>query len=264
MPYMNPKEILEWPYSTFTDIKKKQGWRLMAEFVNHTSGFIAPSQHLAKSLIKNGAHTPCHVIPNGVFLDRYNNAKASDSPLQKQPGEKFILCVGRLSGEKRQKVLVEAMKYLKTPNVRLVLVGTGPSDDDLRRQAVHLGIEDKVLFAGHQNADNVAAIMQQADVFVQSSYRFDNQPMVILEAIASGLPMVYCDNKLTEGLNKENAMLTRGRSGRAFAKTFDELFADPERMTSMAKASLKTAKEFDVMRLAKKMIELYQAADPIV
>ncbi|HEU5121278.1 MAG TPA: glycosyltransferase [Candidatus Saccharimonadales bacterium] len=260
MPFTSPRELLDWPRSTFGDIKKKQGWRLMAEFVNHTSGFVAPSRHLAKTLIKNGAHTPCHVIPNGIFLERYKTSKASDSPLKKSPGEKFILNVGRLSGEKRQKVLVDAMKYLKTPNVRLVLVGTGPCDDELREQAEYLKVADKIIFAGHQPADKVAAIMKQADLFVQSSYRFDNQPMVILEAIASGLPMVYCDSNLTEGLTKENAHLTRGRSGRTFAKAFDELLSDGERLKKMSRASLKVSKEFDVMHLAEKMIEIYKSA----
>jgi 1,2-diacylglycerol 3-alpha-glucosyltransferase len=260
MPYLHPREVLTWPNSTFTQIKKKQGWRLIAEFVNHTSGFIAPSKHLAKTLIANGATVDCYVIPNGVFLERYKAAKASDSPLEKQSGERFILCVGRLSGEKRQRILVDAMKNVKTSGAKLVLVGTGPSGEELRQQAARLGIADKVLFAGHQDSARVAAIMKQSDVFVQSSYRFDNQPMVILEAIASGLPMVYCDNKLTEGLTKENALLTRGRSGKAFAKAFDELFADPDRLKAMSKASRTIAKEFDVMRLARQMIELYKSA----
>lgn len=263
MPYTNPREILDWPKATFSEIKKKQGWRLMAEFVNHTSGFVSPSKHLAKTLIKHGAHTPCHVIANGIFLDRYKQAKASDSPLTKPRGHKFILCVGRLSGEKRQKVLVESMQYLTTPNVSLVLVGTGPCDDELREQAEELGVADRVIFAGHQSPEMVAAIMQQADMFVQASYRFDNQPMVILEAIASGLPMVYCDNNLTEGLTKENALLTRGRTGRAFAKAFDTLLGDDARLAKMSRASHKISKEFDVMHLATQMIELYRTA-PVI
>ncbi len=263
MPYVHPREILDWPKSTFSDIKKKQGWRLIAEFVNTTSGFVAPSKHLAKTLIANGAKVECHVIPNGVFIDRYKKSKASDSPLKKEKNEKFILCVGRLSGEKRQRVLIDAMQHVKTPHVKLVLVGTGPSDEELREQAARLGVEDKVIFAGHQDSPTVAAIMKQADMFVQSSYRFDNQPMVILEAIASGLPLIYCDDKLTEGLTSENALLTRGRSGRAFAKAFDELLANPERMAAMSKASVKVSKDFDVMHLAEKMIELYQSAPPL-
>jgi len=263
LPYNNVKEIREWPRSTWTEIKKKQGWRLMAEFVNHTSAFVAPSHHLAKTLVENGAQAPCHVIPNGVFLDQYNNSKASDSLVKKRPGEKLIICVGRLSGEKRQRILIDAMKVLKTPNVRLVLVGTGPSVEMIQKKTHDLGLDDKVIFAGLQNSAMVAAMMKQADVFVQASYHFDNQPMVLLEAIASGLPIVYCDNRLKEGLTLENALLTKGRSGRAFAKAFDELLTDDEKLKSMSRASRQVAKEFDVLRLAQTMVDLYETA-PIV
>jgi 1,2-diacylglycerol 3-alpha-glucosyltransferase len=263
LPYNNVKEIRGWPKSTWNEIKKKQGWRLMAEFVNHTSGFVAPSHHLAKTLIENGAQTQCHVIPNGVFLDQYNDSKASNSPIKKRPGERLIICVGRLSGEKRQRVLIDAMKMLKTPNVRLVLVGTGPSVDSIQKRAQELGVDDKVIFAGLQGADMVASMMKQADIFVQSSYHFDNQPMVILEAIASGLPVVYCDNRLKEGLTPDNALLSNGRSGSAFAKAFDELLTDDERLKVMSRASRQVAKDFDVLRLARKMVELYETA-PIV
>lgn len=263
LPYKHRREILEWPRSTWVDIKKKQGWRLMAEFVNHTSAFIAPSQHLAKTLLENGAETPCHMIPNGVFLDQYIRSKANDSPLKKHANEKLIICVGRLSGEKRQRVLIDAMKYLHTPNVRLVLVGIGPSEAFLREKACELRVDDRVIFAGYQNSQVVGAMMKQADIFVQSSYHFDNQPMVILEAIASGLPVVYCDKRLKEGLTLENALLANGRSGRAFAKAFDELLTDEARLKAMSRASCQVSKEFDVMRLAQKMIDLYKTA-PIV
>lgn len=263
MPYGHPREILNWPKSTFSEIKRKQGWRLIAAFVNTTSGFVAPSHHLAKTLIANGAKVGCHVIPNGVFIERYQKSKASDSPIQKQQGERFILCVGRLSGEKRQRILIDAMKYLKIANTKLILVGGGPSDEELREQVMRLGVADKVVFAGQQDSATVAAMMKQADIFVQSSYHFDNQPMVILEAIASGLPVVYCDSRLQEGLTPENAWLTRGRSGQAFAKAFDELLADPDKLKAMSHASRQVAKDFDVLCLAQKMVDLYGTA-PII
>jgi 1,2-diacylglycerol 3-alpha-glucosyltransferase len=144
-----------------------------------------------------------------------------------------------------------------------VLVGTGPQAEAMQKKADDLDVSDKVIFAGLQSSNVVAAMMKQADFFVQSSYRFDNQPMVILEAIATGLPVVYCDNHLKEGLTSENALLTSGRSGRAFAKAFDELLGDDDRMKAMSRASRQVAKEFDVLRLAQKMVDLYETA-PIV
>lgn len=263
LPFSDTKEIMASSRSDLRNILKKQGWKLMAEFTNHTSGFIAPSEHLAKTLIDHGARSECHVLPNGVMLERYAAAKASDSPITKRPGEKLIICVARLSAEKRQATIVEAMKYLKAKNVRLVLVGEGPLGEKLEALAEAYGVHERIVFAGAQSSASVAALMKQADIFTLPSYRFDNQPMVILEAIASGLPIVYCDNKLKEGLTSENALLTRGRSARAFATAFDELLADDEKRSAMARASKQVAKNFDINNLAKKMIELYQSA-PVV
>lgn len=263
LPFSSAREIMASSRSDLRNILKKQGWRLMAEFANHTSGFIAPSEHLAKTLIKHGARTPCYILPNGVRLERYASAKASDSPITKRPGEKLIICVARLSAEKRQATIIEAMKYLKADNVRLVLVGPGPLAGQLEQLAAKHGVSDRVVFAGSHSSDAIAAMLKQADIFTLPSYRFDNQPMVILEAIASGLPMVYCDNKLKEGLTPDNALLTRGRGPKSFAKAFDELLADDDKRAAMARASRQVAKSFDVDRLAKQMVELYQNA-PII
>lgn len=263
LPFNDTKEIMGWSRTRLRETMKKQGWKLMAEFTNHTSGFIAPSEHLAKTLIEHGARSECHVLPNGVRLERYRNAKASDSPIVKRPGEKLIVCVARLSAEKRQATIVEAMKYLKHKNARLILVGDGPLTDQLQALAEAYGVHERIVFTGSQNSDAVAALMKQADIFTLPSYRFDNQPMVILEAIASGLPIIYCDNKLKEGLTPENALLTRGRSARAFATAFDELLDDDDRRKAMSRASKQVAKNFDVDRLAKKMVELYKNA-PVI
>jgi glycosyltransferase involved in cell wall biosynthesis len=264
MPFRDVNELRELPKSTWTDIVHKQGWRLMAEFVNHSSAFVSPSQHLAKTLIDNGVKVPCNIIPNGVFLDQYVTSDVNDSPIAKKSSERFIISVGRLSGEKRQFTLVNMMKTLKIRNTKLILVGIGPSEKSLKKRVHDLGLEDKVVFAGYQTPSMVAAMMKQANIFALSSYRFDNQPMVILEAIASGLPVVYCDNRLKEGLTSNNSVLTKGRSGTAFAKTVDELLANEALMASMSKASVVVSQNYDVMNLAKKMVELYETAPAMV
>jgi 1,2-diacylglycerol 3-alpha-glucosyltransferase len=263
LPFGNTKEIMGWSRSDLKAIMKKQGWKLMAEFANHTSGLIAPSQHLAKTLVDHGAKVDCHVLSNGVKLEKYTAARASDSPINKQKDEKFIICVARLSAEKRQATIVESMKYVKTKNARLILVGDGPLREKLEALAETYGVSDRIIFTGPQSGANVAAMMKQADLFTLPSYRFDNQPMVILEAIASGLPVVYCDNKLKEGLTPENALLTKGRSAKSFAVAFDQLLADSDKRAVMSRASKQIAKQFDINRQAKKMVKLYQSA-PVI
>ena len=103
-----------------------QGWRLTAAFANKCEACISPSKHLARILIDEGGLTaPCYVRPNGIDTKRYRDADPADSPISKKPGEKFIISVARLSPEKRQKALIEALPHISDRNVALVLTGGG-------------------------------------------------------------------------------------------------------------------------------------------
>ncbi len=260
LPFSSAREIRALSQLESADIKKKQGWRLMAAIVNKDDVCIAPSHHLAETLRENGTNIPIYVMPNGISLDEYRRSKASDSPLTKKPGEKFIICVARVSGEKRQRVLVEMMPQLADKKVKLILVGDGPESNNLKELSYRLGVGDRVIFTGLQPPAVVAAMLKQASIFTLPSYRFDNQPMVFLEAIASGLPVVYCDDKLTEGLTPANAHLTEGIEAKDFAAAFNELLSDPKRLASMSKASVQIAAHFDRHELAKRLVGYYEAA----
>lgn len=258
LPFGSAKEIRELTTAEKGEIRKKQGWRLIAACVNQADVGIAPSQHLLETLKDNGTTVPLHVLPNGISLERYCQSRAEDSPIAKKSGEKFIVCVARVSGEKRQRVLIEAMRDVETHNVKLVIVGDGPEREYLEELSHTIGVDKKVIFTGLQPPEVVAAILKQSDIFTLPSYHFDNQPMSILEAIASGLPIVYCDEKLTEGLGADNAVLTDGIEGSDFAKAFDAVLNDETRRQEMSKASLKRSKNFDRLALAERLVHSYE------
>lgn len=258
LPVGSRDELRSMNRSAIKEMFSRQGWRLTAAFANQCDACISPSKHLAKILVDEGGLTvPCHIFPNGINTKRYRDASAENSPIDKQPGDKFIISVARLSPEKRQKALIEAMPHITDLKVRLVLVGGGPYEKELRAVTKELGVENRVIFTGMQSSDSVASILKQADVFSLASYHFDNQPMTFLEAASSGLPIVYCDEQMTEGLTKKNAILTDGIEGEDFAKVFNELFADPERLAALSKGALSVAKQFDSVTMAKKMVALY-------
>ena len=260
LPKASREQLRSMSKSTIKDIMSRQGWRLMAAFANKCDACIAPSKHLERMLIEDGGLTvPCYVFPNGIDTKRYKKASAADSPIEKRPGEKFIISVARLSPEKRQRTLIEAMPHIRSKEVKLVLVGGGPYEKELRYRVEELDVSDRVIFAGMRSGDEVAAMLKQADVFSLASYHFDNQPMTFLEAAASGLPIVYCDERMTEALTKNNAVLTKGIEGEDFAKAFNDLFAHPEKIEKLSRGALSVAKKFDSTAMAKKMVELYES-----
>jgi glycosyltransferase involved in cell wall biosynthesis len=152
------------------------------------------------------------------------------------------------------------MRHVKTPHAKLVLVGEGPSLARYKKLAASYGLEEKIIFTGLQSAEAVAAMLKQSDIFCLASYRFDNQPMVILEAIASGLPVVYCDDNLQEGLTTKNSILTEGQDSESFARAFDELLGDQKRLKMMSDASLELAQKFDTIQLAKRLVKYYKGS----
>lgn len=102
---------------------------------------------------------------------------------------KTFVTVGRLSAEKNHARLLDAFArvHRSHPATQLVIVGSGPLLGALERRAHVLGVSAAVIFAGHQA--NPHAIMAASDCFVLSS-DYEGQPMVLLEALMVGLPIV--------------------------------------------------------------------------
>lgn len=259
LPFKDRKEIRELRKEDAKSLMKRQGWRLTAEFANRCDYCIAPSKHLSEILIDAGLTTPNSVFPNCIATSKYQAATPASSPLTKLAGEKYIVCVARLSAEKRQHVLIDAIEQMNDPDVKLILVGNGPTEDELIATAAERGLSDQVIMTGPLNGDQVAGVLKQADLFVLPSYHFDNQPMVFLEAAACGIPIVYCDERLTEGLTPKNSVLTDGIEGDAFAKVFTNLLHDDKKRASLAAGALEVVKDFDSIEMAKKLVKLYEA-----
>ena len=259
LPVSSREQLSGMGRGAIKDILSRQGWRLTAAFANQCDACISPSRHLAQLLVdEGGLQVPCHIIPNGIPMQRYRQARVGNSPITKRRGEKFIISVARLSPEKRQQALIEALPHIPGQHIKLVLVGGGPFETELRQRAQELGVAERVIFTGMQSPEAVAALLKQADVFSLASYHFDNQPMTFLEAASSGLPIVYCDERMTEGLTPHNAILTSGIEGQDFATVFNELFADPERLKALGRGSRQVARQFDASMLARKVVAVYQ------
>jgi len=108
-------------------------------------------------------------------------------------GTPVVLSVSRLVPIKNVALFVDAMAIVlrSRPDVRGIVVGDGPLEADLKRRAAALGLSG-VTFAGYVAQGELPAWYRAADLFALSS-DFDNSPNVVLEAMASGLPVVATD-----------------------------------------------------------------------
>jgi len=129
------------------------------------------------------------IIPNGIDIDHWTRNDEVREAARRRSGleDRFVwLAVGRLDPVKDQATLLRAFACL-SGSAHLLLAGTGPLEQALRRLSRELGIADRVNFLGFQN--DVLNWMRQADAFVLTS-RCEGLPLALLEACACELPAV--------------------------------------------------------------------------
>jgi CDP-glycerol glycerophosphotransferase (TagB/SpsB family)/glycosyltransferase involved in cell wall biosynthesis len=137
---------------------------------------------------------------------------------------KTFVNVARLSPEKNHARLIRAFAKVRehSSETRLVIVGSGGLERELKELAKTLGVRDYVTFAGH--VENPFAIMAKADCFVLSS-DYEGQPMVVLEARTLGLPIISTRFDSVEGSVPHQAGLVVEQSDDALAEGMQRFLA---------------------------------------
>jgi len=130
------------------------------------------------------------ILKNAIEAEKFVFQKAVRDKYRNEMGlsDNFVIGhVGRFVYPKNHKFLMDVFHAAskKIPNARLLLVGEGPLERDVKNQADAYGLADKVIFTGLRN--DVHNLMQAMDVFCLPS-RFEGFPIVLIEAQASGLP----------------------------------------------------------------------------
>ncbi len=195
----------------------------------------------------------CGVIPE-EFLDARNDRGADDGVLT-------ILCVGRLVEGKGQTLLLRAAQRLAAMGVpaRVVLVGDGPSRASFEAEASRCGVD--VCFTGAVGTDALPKLLCEADVFCLPSFA-EGVPVVLMEAMASGLPVVATRITGVPELVEDGVsgyVVTAGRDD-VLADALAKIARDPARAREMGAAGqAKVCEEFDIRRSAQLLEPLFAA-----
>lgn len=147
--------------------------------------------------LRGGAARPDKLVylPNAVDTHRFAPRPEVRQPKRQELGlgEEFIwLAVGRLEEAKDYPTLLRAFALVRErhPQARLLVVGAGSLEEQVKRLASELGLGESVRFLGLRT--DIPELMNAADAYVMSS-AWEGMPMVLLEAHASGLPIVATD-----------------------------------------------------------------------
>lgn len=161
---------------------------------NAVNAIVAPSQPILDVLRQYGVKTSAEVIATGLQAQSFEHADGAAFRAKHDiaPQRPVMLYVGRVAYEKNIGFLLRMTAELrkKQPDALLVITGEGPAEHSLHQQAKALQLEDNVKFIGYlDRATQLNACYRAADVFVFSS-KTETQGLVLLEAMAQGVPVV--------------------------------------------------------------------------
>lgn len=237
----------------------------LKSFMRKCHHIVVPSQSML-DIVRNtyGLETQYTVIPTGISLEDYQNG--SRDVLRQQHGweeNTIMISVGRLAKEKNWAFFLDAASRCiqQHPNLRVVLLGDGPDRKNLERHAEKLGIASYVEFLGDVPFQQVPAYLQAADFFGFASTS-ETQGLVTLEALAAGLPVVAVDAPGTRDIvqNGDQGILVT-EDAAAFAQAVDDLLSQPERFTQFQQAARRRAEQFEIHKMAEKLLSVYAQAN---
>ena len=161
---------------------------------NAVDTVVVPSSAMAERLGRYGVTAPLRILPTGIPLDRYARGDGASFRASRgiDPARPLALYVGRVAHEKNIGFLLEALVQAqhRCPAAMLLITGEGPAMTDLKKQAAQLGIGESVRFLGYLDREReLPDCYAAANVFVFAS-RTETQGLVLLEAMAAGLPVI--------------------------------------------------------------------------
>jgi glycosyltransferase involved in cell wall biosynthesis len=235
-------------------------WPIQAA-ARRVDGVIAISSRIARAS-DEGGWPSVRFIPNGIDL-RAQNGVAPPRPRARRSlgleGDPIVLFVGRLSHQKGVDVLLEAWTRFieRRPLARLIVLGEGPERLALCGQAERIGIERSVDFRGLR--DDVAAHYAASDLCVFPS-RHEGHPIVLLEAMAAGLPVIATRVSGTEDVIEDgrNGLLAPPEEPEELLRVLLRLSGDPVMAARLGAEARKTVEErYDINRVAEETLCFY-------
>ncbi|WP_026409250.1 glycosyltransferase family 4 protein [Actinomyces dentalis] len=217
---------------------------------------VALNEEVRSSICREYALPPSAVpvVGNGIDLDAFRG------PQRRGPrgAGARLLCVARLAPAKNHALLLRTVARLRESgrDVSLTLVGDGPLRGALEERARELGISERVRFAGRRT--DTAAFYRDCDLFVLLS-DYEGMPMSIIEAMASGLPVVATRaggvaELVDDGVNGALVEADAAAAAGAIAAICD----DPALYARLSAGAVRTSSPYSAEAMMEKYVDLYR------
>jgi len=221
---------------------------------------VVPSGFLRQVFARFGLTV--EVVPNVVDLSRFAPQQADSGP---RPGAPHIIVTRNLEPIYDIEAALRALAIVRKtlPGARMTIAGSGPERNRLSELAAALGLMEHATFSGRLDNDRMGELYRQADLFLNPSL-VDNMPISILEALASGVPVVTTDVGGIPFLveHQKTAILVSPRDADAMARALLDLLADPRKAARFASAGRDLVQQYAWQNVRGRLFEVYSEIAP--
>jgi glycosyltransferase involved in cell wall biosynthesis len=219
--------------------------------LRRASVVVVPSGFLEAIFSRFGIAS--EIVPNVVDLERF-------APGESHVGPPHLIVTRNLEEIYDLPTALRAFARVrdKFPGARLTVAGSGPLRDDLERFAAALGIAQDVTFTGRVENERIPELYRAADLLLNPS-RIDNMPISLLEAMASGVPIVSTNVGGIPYLVRhgETALLVAPGDALAMAAAAVRVLEDPVFGRRLRAAGLDAAQAYTWSRVRRKLFAVY-------
>ncbi|MDP2694691.1 MAG: glycosyltransferase [Gallionella sp.] len=231
---------------------------------NSLDGMVVPSRPMMEVLRGYGVTAHAEVIPTGLEPESFVPGNGDDfrrkyGIAQDRP---MLLFVGRVAHEKNIGFLLRVVDRVRKdiPEVLLLIAGAGPAREGLEHDAGKLGLAENVMFIGYLDRHTeLNSCYRSADIFVFSS-RTETQGLVLLEAMAQGVPVVSIAEMGTRDVLREGAgVWIAEEEPEDFSGKVIMMLGDAGVRTRLGEAGREYAQGWSAGKQAERMLDFYQS-----
>jgi len=215
---------------------------------------VACSEGLKMRALRFLPSVSIEVIPNGVELDRFHPGRADENKDVLK-----LLTVGRLSVTKRVEMLIDVVERLCRDGhaVRFAVVGGGGMEKQLRQMVIQKGLGHIIEVTGRIAPEQMPDLYCHSDIFISASMQ-EGMSNAMLEAMASGLPIITTRCEGVEELLADNGIVVEQANAASIAQAVAKLAGDSESYERMCIAARKRAGDFSWSSVAEQYLAWYR------
>ncbi len=245
-------------------INKNACAKITKILLNSLDSIIAPTEKTRNTLVSYGVRKPIYVVPTGIDLGRFKQKLSLEekqeilAKLNISKKDRILAYIGRIGEEKNISELIKLMPDIikEIHNIKLLIVGGGPYLNNLKSLVKKDNIEERVIFTGMINSEEIYKYYKIAEVFVTASFS-ETQGLTYVEALSSGCPVVCKYDSCIKGVIEQGKNGFSYKEKDEFAHYIKRILSDIKLREKMSKEAIITANKYSSGIFAKNILDKY-------